>query len=500
MASVLTSELGHFHLDDARVEARATRTVNQAVSDQSQQVDAFVVTLLGGCRGQDGCGIQDVLESIQKADRARVLTVRVGGLADEGPDEVVGNGQRIDFLLNQVRPFAAEGGGHVAAQGSTLMRFDFIISDFDVPALMIMHGDLACANGRVEDIGHQAKRTKAADLNANNPHGQGERFPVPAPAGSGWGVGVNDFTAHFCQPTAVRQAFQPLGLDVGGGFDDEFTALLVNLPQPLERIQPGIQQEQQSLADQARQDLGDQGAFASPLAAIGRVGDVQQLPLRHSQQPHQTHLGKGGLTFPRTRLAKGALVRLRVRHGTRAPVKGNTGAPVKVRPHRPQLVPQLDKQHLEHRHAQLDPRMADGPIADQFVLRRQQLAQPAKAGQHPIQRLGVVQVAAQRQDQHQPDEHARDQHGAFAPARVPLFGQRFVHQGLQDGIERRQAECLSKAGEGIGYLQKTLYSLLVFDAFYVNLPLRVNSFTGIECKLGQITASILARSTGRLWA
>lgn len=128
VVGVLAGEFGHFHLDDARVETRSAWSVNPTIGDQGQQMPPLTCALVRGCRGQDGGGVQNVLEGVQEADHPWVLIVLLGGLADERADGVVGNRQGVYFLFDQVRQLAAKGSGRLSPQGGALMGFDFIPS------------------------------------------------------------------------------------------------------------------------------------------------------------------------------------------------------------------------------------------------------------------------------------------------------------------------------------------------------------------------------------
>ena len=75
MVFVLSFELGHLDLDNTRIETMPTRTVDVTISDQSQEIVELVFGLLGINSGHNGSSINDVLQSIKKADRARILAL-----------------------------------------------------------------------------------------------------------------------------------------------------------------------------------------------------------------------------------------------------------------------------------------------------------------------------------------------------------------------------------------------------------------------------------------
>jgi hypothetical protein len=195
-----------------------------------------------------------------------------------------------------------------------------------------------------------------------------------------------------------------LEFDVGRHLDDDMAPFLCDVPQHVKGIEPGVHQEQQPPAHLASQDSPHQGAFARAFAGVGRKGDVQQLPPRHGQQAHQSHLGKGCRARAGLGFAKGRSIGFGVGHRTRAAIENGADQPMKIRWQRSERGHQLVPQHSKHLHTQLDAGMTDRPVTDQLGPRRQDIGQPPKARHHPVERLIIVEVTAQGQDQHQPDE------------------------------------------------------------------------------------------------
>ncbi len=157
------------------------RAVDQTIGNQGQQIVAFLVLPLRGGGGDHRRRLNDVLRGIQEADGQGILAMLGGGLADDSAYQIVHDRQGAYLLFDQVRTFAAEGGGRLPAQGGTLMGLDFIVGDLQVPPAVVVHGDLAGGDGRVQQVSHQPEGTEARNFDADDPHRQGDGFPMFAP-------------------------------------------------------------------------------------------------------------------------------------------------------------------------------------------------------------------------------------------------------------------------------------------------------------------------------
>ena len=80
----LAPPLGHFHFDHSRIDTRTSGAVKLTISQQSQQILAFLLAAFRRGGRQEGCSVQDMLESIQETDRGGVLVMLGGG--DKEPD------------------------------------------------------------------------------------------------------------------------------------------------------------------------------------------------------------------------------------------------------------------------------------------------------------------------------------------------------------------------------------------------------------------------------
>jgi len=67
----LAGPLGHFHLDHARIDTRTSGAVNRTVSQQRQQILAFLLALVGRGGRQEGRGIQFCLAAVIPLEQLR---------------------------------------------------------------------------------------------------------------------------------------------------------------------------------------------------------------------------------------------------------------------------------------------------------------------------------------------------------------------------------------------------------------------------------------------
>jgi len=62
-----------------------------------------------------------------------------------------------------------------------------------------VQSDLTCGDGRVQEIGHQAKRAEATDFKANHPHGQRHGLPLLTAGRRRGHHGIDDLPTYFSQ-------------------------------------------------------------------------------------------------------------------------------------------------------------------------------------------------------------------------------------------------------------------------------------------------------------
>ena len=89
---------------------------------------------------------------------------------DEVTNEIVSDKGRIEFLLNQFRLFTSKNGRRSTAQGRTLMCFDLIKRDFDIPAFVIMDRQFHGTDFRIKDRRDEARRPKSGYLIGDYPN------------------------------------------------------------------------------------------------------------------------------------------------------------------------------------------------------------------------------------------------------------------------------------------------------------------------------------------
>lgn len=119
----------HLAFDDARVGA----SLAGGVEASREFGDGSPPAVFSGLRGKIallGYGAGNDAECFHEADPVRVHVGVVGGFRHEGADGVVTAQVAPDLLEYKVRGFRAQHGA-----GSTLVGFEFIESEFDLPAL-----------------------------------------------------------------------------------------------------------------------------------------------------------------------------------------------------------------------------------------------------------------------------------------------------------------------------------------------------------------------------
>ena len=102
MARIFTVKFGHFHFDDAWIDAMTARTINLGIGNDGQEIgEGLFPPFIGVCR-HDGSGVNDMLKRIQKTDEPWIFAMGLRRLSDEQPDQSVHDQHGIQFLFHQI--------------------------------------------------------------------------------------------------------------------------------------------------------------------------------------------------------------------------------------------------------------------------------------------------------------------------------------------------------------------------------------------------------------
>ncbi len=133
MAALLAIEGGKRTFDDARTEAQTTgRQQCLGLAQVGQQAFAQAGQVERGHDGQLIAGGVQHVQSMSKAETIRIQVGLQGRLMHPGPHGIMCEQQPIEFLIEHLWRFAAQG-----LRAESLMGFDFIDDQFDLRALMI---------------------------------------------------------------------------------------------------------------------------------------------------------------------------------------------------------------------------------------------------------------------------------------------------------------------------------------------------------------------------